>query len=228
MSPVFLLPQHASRAAGLSLEVSRIQGHWIDSAGRPSILQSRWRCSANETPPIRSAEKGEARSRKGGKRRGKLACRTKSRPNGGTHSGEAGMGIGGRSTPLKGTPLRLCALATLRFCLFGFVQKQRIIEKTIVENISKHFRVKKERHLTQEQRKGNAKRELEIEPSVLFSAYRSSTRPCLHRRQTVFLERSDSNARPVMLPSVLAFQLPSVVIPPRLRLWRSGSRFPRR
>jgi len=49
-------------------------------------------------------------------RRGKLVCRTKSRPNGGTHSGEVGRGIGGRGVPPKETPF-----ATLRLGDFAFL-----------------------------------------------------------------------------------------------------------
>ena len=51
-------------------------------------------------------------------------------PKGGTRSGEAGMGTGGRTTTLKDSPLRLCALATLRFCLLCIFLKQRNPLKT--------------------------------------------------------------------------------------------------
>jgi len=100
MSPISLLPQHASRAPGLSSE----------------FVPTR----ETRASPTRSAlGGGEARSRKG--MRGEESPLAEPRDDRTAHQN----GAGGRTAPLKGTPLRLRALATLRFCLFCISLKER-------------------------------------------------------------------------------------------------------
>ncbi len=95
-SPASLLPQHASRASGLSSE----------------FVPTR----ENRTLPTRSAVAGEARSRKGGDGRGKLAFRTMSRLSG-TTKGSRRTHDTAPKHPFAS--LRLGDFAFLSFCFFS-------------------------------------------------------------------------------------------------------------
>ena len=96
MSPDFLPPQHAPRAAELSSDAGSSPGN----RKSPNPVRQR-----RAKPEAEREAKGEASLL------AEPCADLAALPKGG----------GGRTTQLKETPLRLCALATLRFCLFRFL-----------------------------------------------------------------------------------------------------------